>query len=197
MVQIERPHYVQLRDISTEAYDAASFQHEEPSSRTPWSGRPSWMERRSLPKIPRVPRLRRPRRWRSVSGWRFTTLMGAVTAFLALVTNIILLGWASSKPRDGITGDPSIFQGSCDQMQTTFTWSHLAINVLSSLLLASSNYAIQCLSAPTRTEVDRAHEAPKFLDIGISGRLNWEIMPRWRQWLWIFFVLTSLPLHLL
>ncbi len=56
---------------------------------------------------------------------------------------------------------------------------------------------MQRLSAPTRQEVDKAHGAGTWLDIGIPSvrnvrRISWE-----RRNLWILLALSSLPLHLL
>lgn len=46
-------------------------------------------------------------------------------------------------------------------------WLHLVINALSTLLLSATNYAMQCLSSPTRKEVDKPHRHYIWLDIGV------------------------------
>lgn len=38
---------------------------------------------------------------------------------------------------------------------------HIIINILSTALLAASNYVMQCLSAPTRPDVNEAHTQRK------------------------------------
>ncbi|KAK7182093.1 hypothetical protein PSPO01_11816 [Paraphaeosphaeria sporulosa] len=49
---------------------------------------------------------------------------------------------------------------------------HLGIKVLSTALLAGSSYCMQCLSSPTRQEVDTAHSRGTYLNIGISSWRN-------------------------
>lgn len=77
------------------------------------------------------------------------------------------------------------------------TWLHLLINSLSSLLLSASNYTMQCLSSPTRGEVDRAHARGDWLDIGVvSVRNLWPI--DWRRTvLWWRLAPSSVPIHVL
>ena len=145
--------------------------------------RPKW-----LPHLPA---------WMKFSGWRATIFGGAIVSIVALIINVVVLVWGKDKPIDPNLGNPKLFEGSCSEMQSTFTWSHLGINVVSTLLLGASNAAIQCLSAPTREEVDEYHGKGQWLDVGISGFLNWKAMKTWRRTLWILLALTSLPLHFL
>jgi hypothetical protein len=87
------------------------------------------------------------------TGWRTTVGAGAGVAISTLFINIILLGWGSSKPWDPFTHTRTLSEGDCRQMQYVFTYSHLVINVISTILLGTSNAAMQCLSAPTRDAV--------------------------------------------
>lgn len=87
-------------------------------------------------------------------------------------------------------------EGSCAEIRKYNVGLHLAINVFSSILLAASNYAMQCLSAPTRADIDRAHFRGKWLDIGIPSIRNLLDIPRQRAILWGLLVLSSVPLHL-
>jgi hypothetical protein len=78
------------------------------------------------------------------------------------------------------------------------TGLHLAINILSTIILAGSNYTMQCLSAPTRSEIDAAH-SPKHavhLDVGILSIRNLNYISVRRTFLWLLLGLSSLPLHL-
>ena len=74
-------------------------------------------------------------------------------------------------------------------------WVHIGINVMGTLLLGASNYTMQCLSAPTRKEVDAAHANGRYLDIGLPSLKN---LNGWKKKL-VFFLLimSSLPLHFL
>lgn len=49
---------------------------------------------------------------------------------------------------------------------------HIAINVFNILLLVSSNFTMQLVSAPTREEVDVAHRAGKHFSIGLLDLRN-------------------------
>lgn len=131
-----------------------------------------------------------------LKSWRFSLVCGAALAVLVLIANIVLLIYTSVKyPVEGnlIT----LYNGSCDTMQTIFTSTHFGINVLSTLLLSASNVCMQCLAAPTRSDVDRQHARGKWLDIGVMSLRNLWAISRWRLYLWIGLVLSSIPLHLL
>ncbi|KAH7392189.1 hypothetical protein DE146DRAFT_661877 [Phaeosphaeria sp. MPI-PUGE-AT-0046c] len=56
---------------------------------------------------------------------------------------------------------------------------------------------MQCMTAPTRGEVDRAHAARRWLDIGVPSFRNLRRIGRDRLVLWLLLGLSSLPLHLL
>ena len=66
------------------------------------------------------------------------------------------------------------------------------------MLLGASNYWMQCLSVPSRWEIDEAHNNRQFLEIGIPNIHN--IFPghlsTWNKIVWIVLGLSSLPLHL-
>ena len=74
---------------------------------------------------------------------------------------------------------------------------HVAINVLSTLLLGASNYSMQCLSSPTRREVDKAHSQGIWLDIGVPSVRNLRKLSTTRIVLWWLLAISSIPLHLL
>lgn len=76
-------------------------------------------------------------------------------------------------------------------------WTHLVINILSTLLLGASNYSMQCLSSPTRSEVDKAHGQGIWLDIGVPSIRNLRRLSVSRIVLWWLLAISSLPLHLL
>lgn len=55
---------------------------------------------------------------------------------------------------------------------------------------------MQCLSAPTRKEIDRAHARGVWLDIGIPSVRNLRYISKRRVLIWALLGLSSLPLHL-
>ncbi|OJJ82358.1 uncharacterized protein ASPGLDRAFT_531052 [Aspergillus glaucus CBS 516.65] len=57
------------------------------------------------------------------------------------------------------------------------TGAHLVINILSTLMLAGSNFTMQCLCAPTRKDLDRAHQSNRWLDIGAPSIRNLRSIP--------------------
>ncbi|KAI7546111.1 hypothetical protein KC331_g5819 [Hortaea werneckii] len=133
---------------------------------------------------------------RKLQGWRFGVAVSALTAFTVLLLNMILTIYAGVK--FGTSGGiGTAFDGSCERVDIWTTWLHILINGLSSILLSASNYTMQCLSSPTRSEIDRAHTRGDWLDVGVISMRNlWRI--DWRRTvLWWLLGLSSVPIHLL
>ena len=133
-------------------------------------------------------------RQRHLSGWRTGALTSCVTALIVLLINISVTLWATSS-YSTVDRIATLFHGSCEHAKSINMWLQLAINILSTLLLGASNYCMQCLSSPTRDEVDKAHSKRSFLHIGVpSGRnlmgIGWK-----RKMLWLSLGLSALPLH--
>ena len=85
--------------------------------------------------------------------------------------NLTLIIWASK--RFGVQeGIGTIRDGSCSETKNIAMWIHLGINVLSTLLLGAGNYTMQCLTSPTRKDVDKAHNQNLCLDIGTRSVRN-------------------------
>ncbi|KAK3688634.1 hypothetical protein B0T22DRAFT_512276 [Podospora appendiculata] len=95
------------------------------------------------------------------------------------------------------TGRRVLFEGSCKTTKKLNTMLHLLINIISSLLLSASNYGMQCLSAPTRKEVDQVHAKGGWVDIGVPIIRNLASISRKRVLLWCFLGVSSIPLHFL
>ena len=104
--------------------------------------------------------------------------------------------WASARYKV-VERIGTILDGSCEKTKNLSLWLHLAINALSTILLGASNYCMQCLSSPTRQEVDKAHNQGIWLDIGVPGIRNLRRISRRRLVLWMLLTLSSIPLHLL
>lgn len=125
--------------------------------------------------------------------WRTMILANACLAGSVCIINLTLTIIAvKNRSTDGLD---SILSGDCQSVKAWNTAGHILINVLSTALLAASNYAMQCLSAPTRAEVDRAHERKAWVNIGILSARNWRYISRRRVWLVLILAVTSLPLH--
>ncbi|KAF2737403.1 hypothetical protein EJ04DRAFT_574588 [Polyplosphaeria fusca] len=129
---------------------------------------------------------------RYTEGWRFGAVNCAISASVVFLINLIVTIWASTQPTDfGV-----LFSGDCEKARQLNTGLHFLINLLSTILLSSSNYCMQCLSAPTRSEVDQAHAKSVWLDIGIPSVRNLRFISKKRALLWFLLGLSSLPLHL-
>ena len=115
---------------------------------------------------------------------------------MVLVINLILTMWAVSRSSVQ-NGLGTLQDGSCKRTETLTFWAHLAINVLSTLLLGASNYSMQCLSSPTRSEIDKAHGQGVWLDIGVPSVRNLRRLSTTRIVLWYLLATSSIPLHLL
>lgn len=72
------------------------------------------------------------------------------------------------------------------------------INILSTALLGASNYCMQCLAAPSREQVDKAHNQKTWVRIGVPNIID---LVRYqtgkRRFLGSILLITSLPIHLM
>lgn len=127
-------------------------------------------------------------------GWRSGASLGWLTCLLVLILNIVLTIWGALRSK-GNNGH--IFQGSCDQAKHYNMGLHVVINILSTLMLGASNYSMQCLSAPTRKDIDDAHRKGAWVDIGVQSLKNLGRKQRWKWMMWVLLGMSSLPIHLL
>jgi hypothetical protein len=134
--------------------------------------------------------------WRArFEGWRAGAFTAAAFALLSLLINLIVVIWLGTKDRSGSL--VPIWIGSCSTVNRADIMIHLAINVLSTLLLGGSNYCMQCASAPTREAIDKRHAVGKYLDVGIPSVRNLAAIPLSKKVLWWALALSSVPLHLM
>ncbi|KAF1982525.1 hypothetical protein K402DRAFT_340141 [Aulographum hederae CBS 113979] len=133
--------------------------------------------------------------WSKIKGCKVGILGGAISCTVVFIVNLIFTIIAISNGHlEGGIG--TLRDGDCDHIRSDSSGIHLAINILSTILLASSNYCMQCLSAPTRDEVDKAHSERFWLDIGVPSFRNFRKMRKIKFALWLCLVSSSLPLHL-
>lgn len=74
---------------------------------------------------------------------------------------------------------------------------HLLLNIVSTLVIASSNFFMQVLNSPNRAEIDRAHGRSRWLDIGIPSFRNARQLSRSKLVTSALFIISSIPIHLL
>ncbi|KAK5719436.1 hypothetical protein LTR15_007960 [Elasticomyces elasticus] len=139
------------------------------------------------------------RQWRQTSrfsGWRFGVLTGFAITVLVLLSNLALLLLGIFRYGGYKGGVGELATGSSSSISAVNAAFHLVLNVLSTLLLGASNYSMQVLTAPSRTEVDHAHHKGYSLDIGVLSFRNLRHIGRRRFWLWSVLAASSIPLHL-
>ncbi|KAF9060839.1 hypothetical protein BDP27DRAFT_1429602 [Rhodocollybia butyracea] len=134
-------------------------------------------------------------RSRLPTGWHFGAWVATFEAGIVLLINFIILLVCAIKT-GGSIGVAQLFEGDCNTVDNATLVIHLVINVLSTLLLSASNYVMQSLSAPTRTEVDRAHEKGLWVDIGLQSMHNLKHTSPWKRLVWTLLSVSSIPLHL-
>lgn len=132
-------------------------------------------------------------RWRYAQGWRFGAINCAIAVCIVFLINLVATIWGSAYTKESGV----LFEGDCKRARKLNSGLHFLINLLSTILLSSSNYCMQCLSAPTRREIDKGHAAGTWLDIGVLSVRNLRHISGKRVVIWTLLLLSSLPLHLL
>jgi hypothetical protein len=129
--------------------------------------------------------------------WKAGLYIGFYASLLVLIGNLALLLLGCLSHGGIVDGIGTVAQGSPEEMQKLGTRYHVLINILSTILLTSSNYAMQILCAPTREEIEKSHKQGKWLDIGLMSIRNLRHVQRRRASLWCVLAFSSVPLHLL
>jgi hypothetical protein len=133
-----------------------------------------------------------------IKGAMLCALVTALIGILNAILTIIAAGIAySKKASDSHFTYAELYQGDCSITSNWTTGMHLVINVLSSILLAASNYVMQCLSAPSRADIDKAHSKGNWLDIGTLSVRNFWVTDVKSKILWGLLCVSSLPIHML
>ena len=117
------------------------------------------------------------------------------TIIITLINLAFAIALPAAYPVESGIGEALV--GNCSDVASWSRWLHIGINILSSGLLGASNYCMQRLCAPTRSEVDSEHAKGRWLDIGVPSVRNFRRISRGRKILWILLGLSSIPLHLL
>lgn len=128
------------------------------------------------------------------SGWKGGLLLASITTSVVLAANLIFTIAAVATSGTGIHFG-TLYTGTCAATHRTNTYFHLLINILSTFMLAASNYTMQFLCAPTREQVDRSHETGRWLTIGIVSLRNFQTGKK--AALFTILALTSFPIHFL
>lgn len=154
-----------------------------------------------VPCLPRNLQNRIKRGQENQQEWITGVVLCACGTFIILSLNVILTIIAAaifySKPQEQESISALLYQGKCSVSKNWARGLHFLINVLSTLMLAASNFCMQCLSSPSRDEVDIAHAQGKWLDVGVPSLKNLASIGVKQRMLWLALLVTSLPIHLL
>ncbi|KAH9233039.1 hypothetical protein K456DRAFT_1837294, partial [Colletotrichum gloeosporioides 23] len=133
------------------------------------------------------------------SKWQRSAFAFAIAALFTFMINLSFMIWATLSQgvyaKDGI--GILLEAETCSAAHILNIGIHVVINTVSSVLLAGSNYCMQCLIAPTRPEIDIAHAQHHWVDVGIPSVRNFQRIPWKRKVSWLLLSATSLSLHLL
>jgi hypothetical protein len=183
-IQLDHRGYTSGNHLDSTALDTASYDEIATPSRNVFKS--------SKYRNP-VRRMRRQGR----RDWRFGLFAGLCASIIVLVCNAGILIYSVVKS-DRVHGSiATIMKGNVATTSRISTALHVFINVLSTILLTSSNYAMQLLCAPTPEEISRAHRNGKWLEIGLMSFRNLRQIEKKRAVLWWLLALSSAPLHLL
>lgn len=131
------------------------------------------------------------------TNWRLGLLVGSSASALVLCVNFTILLVGAFRFGGYEAGIGTLAQGRSASISRMSTAYHILINLLSTVLLTSSNYCMQLLCSPTRDEVDQAHHRTRWLYIGVLSPHNLRHISIRRTLLWWTLAISSLPLHLL
>ncbi|KAF3010638.1 hypothetical protein E8E13_004270 [Curvularia kusanoi] len=131
-----------------------------------------------------------------VAGWRAGLHRAFIFSLAALLVNASIFLWLYLE-FDHPGGTGTIKVSNCGDIGKIETGVKVGLNVISTLILGASTYAMQGTTSPTREEVDLAHKKGKWLEIGTQSWRNLGYVSRRHATLWGVLALTSLPLHLI
>ena len=130
------------------------------------------------------------------SGWQMGMIL-AIFADLAIFFLVLALTVYTALNFRRTGYQATLIDNNCDSVRSWSTWLHLGVNVVCTILLATSSYTMQCLTSPSRKEINKAHQRGNCMDIGVPSFQNLlRTSPR-RMLSWLVILLSSLPLHLL
>ena len=131
----------------------------------------------------------------SKSGWRRTAHVNTVAVLISTVLMIAFLITSTSQS-GGVNSNLVFASGNCQDISRKNVFLHLLLNIFSTAIIASSNFFMQVLNAPTRSEVDAAHRHPRPVEIGVPSIHNTYYVAPVKNILWALFTLSSVPIHL-
>jgi len=102
----------------------------------------------------------------------------------------------TGKATQSVLGQHFFYTANCSTTNALNLVVHLLLNILSTMILSSSNFFMQVLNAPSRAEVDRIHAKNKSVEIGVPSLRNAFLLKKFKTFSWLVLAATSLPVHL-
>lgn len=138
--------------------------------------------------------------WKQGQAWvskRSRSLVAQIVLVSAvLIVNLSLTIYANFE-YPSVEAVGVIYKGDCNTVRKLNLWLHFLISVLSTLMLSASNFCMQIQSAPSRADIDVAHEKGTWLDIGLHSPRNFIYIRGWKRASWVILGITSLPINML
>lgn len=127
--------------------------------------------------------------------WRRTGFINLLFIFVCVVILLVSFAVGFSKSRV-LNHGHVIFKGDCQNARRLNLILHLLINLLSTVVAASSSFFMRILNSPSRKEIDQAHQKLRSLQIGVSSIQNLDFVSSSKRFLWFSLVFITLPIHL-
>lgn len=128
------------------------------------------------------------------SGWRGGITVNGAVGVGTIVTTVVVFVLAISRARGGET---RVYEGSCATSQRINFGIHAGINLFAVALLAGACYAWQVMSSPTRIELDMAHDAKRWLDIGTPSLRNFRFVSKRRAVMLVLVIVTVITMQIM
>lgn len=128
--------------------------------------------------------------------WRRTATFSIV---LSSICGLLLLGFlitSLSRSGSSITQSTILFEEDCKVISKINIILHLLLNIISTAILASSNFFMQLLNAPSRVEINKAHASLRSLEIGVPSIKNLGFLSPFKLTCWLLLFVSSIPIHL-
>ncbi|OQE17520.1 hypothetical protein PENFLA_c024G04793 [Penicillium flavigenum] len=107
---------------------------------------------------------------KTTENWKKALYLGSISTFVVLVLNVGFVLWAVAN--HGLQGDQAVlFTGNCEKSKQISTGFHLVINILGTVLLGASNYAMREVAGYWRAKhaESQSHSPYKALSLDLSG----------------------------
>ncbi|GAW23222.1 hypothetical protein ANO14919_127730 [Xylariales sp. No.14919] len=128
-------------------------------------------------------------------GWRRTGSINILLIFICSTALFIFFSIRISRSRVLNEAD-ILYEGDSRSTQRINLILHVLLNLLSTVVAASSGFFMQILSSPSRKEVDDAHRNLHSLDIGVPSIKNLDFVSPLKRFLWFSLLIISLPIHM-